>query len=114
MPGATVMTTLAVLLLSTLACSDPGQPALVPVEGVKVAPQSIQFTAVGQTQRLVATLAPADASDQAVSWESTDAAVASVNNAGLVTANGTGSGVFITVVTHDGHHEASANVSVEP
>jgi len=37
-----------------------------------------------------------------------------VDGSGLVTAIGAGAGVFITVFTHDGARQASANVSVLP
>ena len=111
---AVMPATVVFLGLTASACGDPSQPADVAVQGVKVTPQVVQFTAIGDTTRLLATVAPTNATDQAVSWESTDPAVASVDPAGLVTAMGTGSGVFITVVTHDGGHQASANVSVIP
>ena len=111
---AVLPATAALLGLIASACSDPSQPADVAVQGVKVAPQVVQFTAIGDTTRLLATVAPTNATDRAVSWQSTDPAVASVDVDGLVTATGTGSGVFVTVVTHDGGHQASANVSVNP
>jgi uncharacterized protein YjdB len=40
--------------------------------------------------------------------------VASVNATGLVTARSAGVGVFVTVFTHDGNFQASANVGVFP
>jgi uncharacterized protein YjdB len=104
----------AFLGLTAGACNDPSRPGDVAVQGVKLSPQVIQFAAIGDTARLLATVAPANATDQTVSWESTDSTVASVDPAGLVTAQGIGTGVFITVVTHDGGHESSANVSVNP
>ena len=101
-----------------LGCSYPNQPYSstdnVAVLGVKVAPQTIAFLAIGETKNLTATIAPANATDQIISWQSTDSTVASVDANGLVTAKAVGSGVFITVTTHDGRHEASANVSVNP
>ena len=101
-----------------LACGYSTQPYgstdKVPVQSVKVAPQVIQFLAIGETRNLAATISPANATDQAISWESTNPAVASVDANGLVTAKAVGFGVFITVTTHDGQHESSANVSVNP
>jgi uncharacterized protein YjdB len=91
-----------------------GSPDKVPVRSVKVAPQVIQFFAIGETRNLSATISPANATDRAISWESTNPAVASVDANGLVTAKAVGFGVFITVTSHDGKHEASANVSVNP
>lgn len=112
---------LAVLTLSAHACSKPGQPSepgppaeIVSVQAVRVTPQAVQFLAIGETRQLLATVVPADATDQAITWESTDSSVASVDAGGLVTAKAAGSGVFITVYTRDGRHEASVNVSVNP
>lgn len=87
-------------------------PATVAVEGVRLTPQSVVLVAIGETRQLVATVAPANATDRAITWESSDASVASVDAAGVVTARAAGAGVFITVFTHDGHHQASVNVSV--
>ena len=106
---------IALLLLGTGACNVYGNPSdVVHVTGVKVTPQSVVLTAVGQTKQLFATIQPADASDMEVTWESTNTAVATVNTTGLVTATGIGDGVFITVHTHDGDFQASVNVSVQP
>lgn len=108
-------------VLLALACSYPTQPYKpdpstdkVSVSGVKVSPQVIQFFAIGETRDLAATIAPANATDKAISWESADPTVASVDANGRVTARAVGSGVLITAFTHDGRHEASANVSVNP
>jgi alpha-L-fucosidase 2 len=110
----------ALLLMAGNACNDaaepgnPDPPDIVSVLAVRVTPQVIQFAAIGETRRLVATISPANATDQAITWESTDSGVATVDAEGLVTARAAGSGVFITAYTHDGHHEASVNVSVNP
>ena len=108
------------LALGTGACGNADQPSgpdpstgVVSVLGVKVVPQAVQL-AVGETRQLVVTVAPVNATDRAITWESADSSVASISADGIVTAKAAGSGVFITVVTHDGHHEASANVSVIP
>lgn len=74
----------------------------------------IHFRVIGETRQLSARVSPSNATDQAVAWESTDTTVATVDTYGRVTAKGAGSAVFITAYTHDGHHEASANVSVNP
>ncbi|HEY0528379.1 MAG TPA: Ig-like domain-containing protein [Gemmatimonadaceae bacterium] len=111
-------TTIGLICASTfvVGCSYSSGPygrgENVPVNGVTITPQTIQFVAVGETKQLVARISPADANDKAVTWESSDPTVASVDNTGLVTARSSGAGVFITVTTHDGHHEASANIGV--
>lgn len=112
--------TFALLVLSASACMSPSQPGdpppanTVSVQGVRVTPQVLQFSATGETRQLLATVSPANATDKAIVWESTDSSVASVDAGGLVTARAAGSGVFITAYTHDGHHQASVNVSINP
>jgi len=109
------------LILSSYACDNPGQPSepdppagMVSVQAVRVTPQAVQFLAIGETRQLRATIFPTDATDQDISWESSDPRVATVSPTGLVTAQSSGIGVFITAYTHDGGHQASVNVSVNP
>lgn len=112
-------TFLGVLPFGGIGCTYPSQPSdyhsppsSVPVQGVRVLPQTIQFAAIGETMVLTSTVLPADATDQAISWESSDSTVVAVNAFGRVTARGVGAGVLITAVTHDGHHQASVNATV--
>ena len=106
---------LAGLLATVVACNSPSRPAdAIPVLGVKVTPQSINLLAVGDTVTIAATVSPLNATDRAIAWESTDPSIASVDTSGRVTARAVGFGVFITAFTHDGHHQSSANVSVNP
>jgi uncharacterized protein YjdB len=116
---------LFVTLIGVLAfgsgCSNPvyperpePSPSVVRVQGVTVTPQVIQFLAIGETRQLAARIAPLNATDQTIAWESSDSTVATVDSTGRVTARGAGVGVFITAFTRDGRHEASANVSVLP
>ena len=103
------------LVLGEDACGNPSElGTVVPVQGVRVTPQTVHFAAIGETQQLLAVVSPANATDQALLWESTDSAVATVNAAGQVTARGFGADVFITAYTHDGHYQSSSNVSVNP
>lgn len=110
----------ALLLMSGNGCNDPAEPGtpvppdVVSVQAVRVTPLVIQFDAIGETRQLTATVSPANATDQAITWESTNSGVATVDATGLVTAQAAGAGVFITAYTHDGRHEASVNVSVNP
>jgi len=117
MTGRGILTSSLILGLTVggTGCSNPTQPetsAIVPVQGVTVTPQVIQLLAIGETKQLVARIAPVDATDQALAWESSDPAVATVDGSGLVTAIGVAAGVFITAYTHDGRHQASTNESV--
>ena len=61
--------------------------------------------------QLIPTVTPSNASDQTVTWESSDAEVAQVNETGYVTAVGIGT-ALITVTAKDGEWTASCLVSV--
>lgn len=65
----------------------------------------------GNSETLTATVAPSDATNKAVSWKSSDASVASVDNSGKVTAVKAGSAT-ITVTTTDGSKTATCSVTV--
>ena len=113
--------TLVLLVLSAPACGisvGPGEPdppaTVVSVQAVRVTPQAVQFRAIGETRQLLATVFPANATDQAITWDSSDSSVVSVNGVGLLTAKAAGAGVFVTAYTHDGGHQASVNVRVDP
>jgi uncharacterized protein YjdB len=108
------LATLFALALGVSSCNGYTTQAYAPVAatGVKVTPQSVQIAAIGGTTQLVAAVAPLDASDRAVTWESADPAIATVDAQGKVTGHAAGAGVLITAFTHDGHFQSSANVSV--
>ncbi len=57
---------------------------IVAVEGISVKPTVIDIF-VGDTYELVATVTPADATDRTVTWKSSDKAVATVSEDGVVT-----------------------------
>jgi uncharacterized protein YjdB len=82
----------------------------VPVTGVTVSPTSASLL-VGSTQSLVATIAPANATNNTVNWTSSNTSVATVNSNGLVTAVAAGSAI-ITVTTADGNRTASSSITV--
>lgn len=68
----------------------------------------------GETLQLTATVMPEDATNKSVTWETSDEAVATVDQNGLVTAVGAGVAT-ITASTMDGSNlTASCTVSVEP
>ena len=62
---------------------------------------TIEFSDRGQNQLLVATLTPDNVLDKSVTWTSSDPAVATVSNEGLVTAVDIGTAT-ITATTNDG------------
>jgi uncharacterized protein YjdB len=101
-------------LMAPLAIAGCTLGSRIPVEGVKVTPQTLVFVGTGETKALLATIAPESATDKRLFWESTDPSVASVDALGRVTAQAVGFDVFITVHTHDGNYQSSCNVQVNP
>lgn len=85
-------------------------PTTVAVTGVSLNKTSITLTE-GDSETLTATVAPTNATNKAVSWKSSDAATASVDNNGKVTAVKAGSAT-ITVTTTDGSKTATCSVTV--
>ncbi len=83
-----------------------------PVSGVSVNPTSFNLTQ-GLTQQLSASISPANASNQNVSWSSSNSSIASVNSNGLVTGVAAGNAT-ITVTTEDGGFTATSSVTVDP
>lgn len=65
---------------------------------------------LGKTKKLMATIEPSDATNQNLSWRSSDDSIASVAN-GVVTGEAVGTAT-ITVKTSDGEFEASCEVTV--
>ena len=64
------------------------------------------------SEKLVATVTPADAADKEVLWTSSNDYIASVNEEGLVSASHPGI-VTVTATTHAGGYTASCNVTVQ-
>ncbi|WP_181438758.1 S-layer homology domain-containing protein [Paenibacillus sambharensis] len=93
----------------TLADNTPIQP--VAVTGVSLDKSEITLK-VNEEVRLTAAVAPADASNKAVTWSSSNEDAAVVDADGLVKAAGAGT-AEITVTTVDGGYTASALVTVE-
>lgn len=84
----------------------------VPVTGVTVAPATVSI-GIGATTQMTATIAPANASNQAVTWSSSNPAIASVNNSGVVTGVAAGSANVIAT-TADGGFAGQGTVTVQP
>ena len=105
----------AALMVAILgvACGDPKpeEPKTIAVTGVTLSPAS-KVMAPGDSVQLTATVAPEDATDKSVVWSSSKASVATVSDAGLVTAVGEGSAT-ITVKTVDGDKTATCKITVE-
>ncbi|WP_228520670.1 Ig-like domain-containing protein [Flavobacterium sp. JLP] len=83
---------------------------VVAVTGVSVNPTTATV-GLGSTQQLNAIIAPANATNQNLTWTSSNTAVATVNASGLVTAVATGT-TTITVKTADGNKTATSAITV--
>jgi sulfatase modifying factor 1 len=64
----------------------------------------------GETEQLIVTFTPSDATNKNVSWSSENISVVTVNSSGLVTAVG-GDSTVITVTTVDGGYTATCSVT---
>jgi len=82
----------------------------IAVIGVTMNKTSLELTE-GEEAAMKATVAPANASNKNVSWTSSDAAIASVDSTGKVSALKPGTAT-ITVTTEDGQKSASCTVTV--
>lgn len=82
----------------------------VAVTGVAVSQTAVSLAPQG-TLSLTATISPANATDQSVTWSSSNSAVATVSSSGVITAVANGQAV-ITVTTTDGGFTAQAQVTV--
>ena len=86
------------------------EESTVAVTGVTLNQNEAQMTVGGETLTLTATVNPNNATDQSVSWSTSDANVATVEN-GVVTAVAAGNAT-ITVTTTDGSFTATCAVTV--
>jgi alpha-tubulin suppressor-like RCC1 family protein/subtilisin family serine protease len=86
-------------------------PGISSVTSVTLDNTSLTLGAGGATAQLKATLAPEKATNKIVSWTSSNANVASVNQNGEITPLGIGTAI-ITVTTEDGGYSASCDVLV--
>jgi uncharacterized protein YjdB len=84
--------------------------APVAVTGVALDKTTLTLT-VNSSLSLVATVAPANATDKVVSWFSDKPGIAEVSTAGVVTAKAVGKAT-VTVTTRDGSFTASCEVTV--
>ena len=94
----------------TATCSVTVTSKTVNVTGVTLDKTEMELTE-GESAQLKATVSPEDASDKSVKWTSSDEKVATVDNAGKVTAVAPGT-VKITVTTTDGNKETSCSITV--
>lgn len=92
--------------------SPAPSPSPVAVTSVAVSPTALSVS-VDATGTLGRTIAPSNASNQSVTWTSSNTNIARVDGNGVVTGVATGTAT-ITVRTADGGKTATANVTVTP
>lgn len=92
--------------------TDNGNDRNVKVTGVQLDKEKATLT-VGKSRTWKATVLPANATDKAVTWKSSNNKVAKVNSKGKVTAVAPGKAT-ITVATKDGGFTKKAQVTVRP
>ncbi len=95
----------------TDACRVTVKARVIPVENVTLDQTELTLTE-GDTVDITATVQPANATDKAVTWESSDDTIVSVDGNGKLTAKAPGE-AEITVTTIDGEKTAVCKVTVE-
>jgi uncharacterized protein YjdB len=95
---------------ATCAVSVTSGNTNIPVTGVALNKQSASLT-VGGSETLYATVSPPNATNQSVTWYSSNTSVATVSQSGYVYASSAGSAA-ITVTTLDGNYTAACYVTV--
>ena len=106
-PGAATITA----SIGSLSANCTVTVEAIPVTGVSLDKAELSLTTDG-TAQLTATVKPENATDQSVTWTSSDTDIATVSDTGLVTAVAPGTAT-ITVTTTDGEKTAACTVTVK-
>ena len=85
---------------------------IINVQSITVAPVSLSM-GVGETAQLTAVISPSNATDKTLKWETTNAAVASVDSKGNVTAKSKGNAVIKVSSSNEFVATCSVNVIVK-
>jgi len=102
---------LMILILPFSSCGGGGDTdKTISVTGVTLNKSTLALK-VGSSELLTATITPSTATNQNVTWTSSNNAVATVSSSGNITAIAVGSAI-ISVTTTDGSKTASCSVSV--
>lgn len=96
------------LSMASIHCLD--DVTTIPVAGITLSKSAITLKA-GDTEALAAIIDPSDATDQTVTWSSSDNDVAAVSD-GVVSAKDIGTAV-ITATANDGGFQAACTVTVD-
>ena len=90
--------------------TKPGGDTKIAVTGVTLDQDALTVNR-GETAALTATVLPANATNQKLTWQTGDRTIATVNNKGTVTGIGEGE-TTVTVTTQDGGYTAQCTVTV--
>lgn len=109
--GTAVITVTTTDGAKTATCAVTVAPNVVAVVGVTLDKETLSLI-VGDTGTLAATVAPDDATDKAVAWSSSDQSVATVDDAGVVTALAPGTATITVTSVADETKTAECVVTV--
>ena len=108
--GAALAVALALAFASCGGGGGNNSPTAIAVTGVSLNKTALTLS-IGAQETLTATVSPSNAANKAVTWNSSNASVTTVNG-GVVTALSAGTAT-ITVTTQDGGRTATCSVTVE-
>ena len=108
--SALIFTTLGANLVSCNKGNDPIDKKEISVESVSLT-SNVSYLNVGKTLQLNTKISPSDATNQEVTYSSTDDNIATISNTGLVTAIKEGD-VTLKVITKDGNKESSLSLKI--
>ena len=94
----------------TASCTVSITQKIVPATGIKLNYSELELS-VGGSESLVATVLPTNATNKEVIWSSTNEAVVTVDENGLVSAVGTGDAIIV-VKTVDGGYQGFCTITV--
>lgn len=95
----------------TASCAVTVNKKVIPVTSVSLNKTSLTMTE-GDSETLIATVLPSDATNKSVTWSSNKTSVATVSSSGIVTAKAAGTAT-ITVNTNDGSKTATCFLTVQ-
>ena len=95
----------------TVTVEQPGGPIAVTGVTLDKSTYSLYHNGTPKTVQLIATVTPGDAANRGVTWNSSNTAVATVDQSGLVTGVADGTAT-VTVTTVDGGYTATCTVTV--
>lgn len=93
----------------SIECSVKVTPKVIAVESIELNKYEITLKE-GETETLVATVKPDNATDKTISWSTSDANIASIDLSGKITGIKVGS---VTVTAKAGDKSANCNVSIK-